>query len=101
MDREHDAAYWKAVANYLAHCHAATLESDGLMKSCPRTRRQRYVDICRKAIDMLEGKPLTFDVMRVEKHDAAERCRQAVLEAEPWNKDLADEKNHSAAGREP
>jgi hypothetical protein len=46
---------WKRVAIYLADCHAATAVCEGEMKSVPKARKQRYAEICRKALEYLDG----------------------------------------------
>ncbi len=48
-----DAEYWKAVALYLADCHAATAEYDGTLKSTSKARRERFVSICQAAMGFL------------------------------------------------
>lgn len=53
---EKDRDHWKAVALYLADCHAATAEGDALLKSVSVSRKKRLFSICRKAADMLSGR---------------------------------------------
>lgn len=54
LTRERD--YWMRVASYLASCHAATLSYDGTLKSCSRSRRDRFESIVEIAADMMAGK---------------------------------------------
>lgn len=74
-DRERD--YWKAVAIYLADCHAATAEADGSMSGVSKSRKKRYASICALAAEALQGgfsRPhQTRDVASV-----AQRCLQAA-----------------------
>lgn len=46
---------WKKIALYLADCHAATAEYDGLLASCSQARRDRFRAICERASRMIEG----------------------------------------------
>ena len=75
-----DALYWKRVASYLADCHAATADRHGRRKSCSKSGRQRLVDICGIAADMLEGKPTQKSLHREDAQEAANRCRRLVAE---------------------
>jgi hypothetical protein len=54
LTRERD--YWMRVASYLASLHAATLSYDGTLKSCSRSRRDRYESIVETAADMMAGR---------------------------------------------
>lgn len=40
---------WKAIAVYLADCHAATAGYDGELKSTSNSRRERFAAICNTA----------------------------------------------------
>jgi hypothetical protein len=51
-----DAERWKGIALYLADCHAATAGS--LPKATSKSARARFVNICDKALQMLEGKEM-------------------------------------------
>lgn len=53
MERED---VWKAIALYLADCHAANAGYDALLSSVSKSRRKRYADICKTAADLLEWK---------------------------------------------
>lgn len=55
-DNEQEIDKWKAIAAYLASCHAATLES--LPKSTSQYSRNRLVSICEKAMKFLRGEEL-------------------------------------------
>jgi hypothetical protein len=46
---------WQRVATYLADCHAASGEFDGMKKSVPRQRALRLASICDTAAKMLRG----------------------------------------------
>ncbi len=76
-DLRKDMEYWRAVAAYLASCHAATAESDGMLKSVSESRKKRYAAICQTASQAMAGhwyskyRETTVD-------DAGDRCRKAV-----------------------
>jgi hypothetical protein len=53
---EKERNYWMRVAAYLASCHAATLSYDGTLKSCSRSRRERFESIATIAAEMMDGK---------------------------------------------
>lgn len=53
LELKREVLYWKAVAAYLASCHAASLED--LPKSSPKSRRSRLVSICNKSASYLQG----------------------------------------------
>ena len=78
LERERD--YWKRVAAYLASCHAATLEYDGSLKSLSRARKDRFLNIARKAADLMEGRDseLGLGYARGTPEASAIRCRDAV-----------------------
>jgi len=43
------------VAAWMADCHAANAEYDAQLKSCSKSRRQRFMDIARKCASYLKG----------------------------------------------
>ena len=45
--------FWRDVSTSLADMHAATLEHEGSLKSCPKSRKERYRSIAQKALDYL------------------------------------------------
>ena len=51
-----DAWRWKAIAEYLADCHAGTASYEGNLRRTSRSSRQRMYYICSKALAMLEGR---------------------------------------------
>lgn len=79
LERERD--YWKRVAAYLASCHAATLEYDGSLKSLSRARKDRFLNIAKKAANLMEGRDgeLGLGYARGTPEEAAGRCRAAVI----------------------
>lgn len=58
---------WKDIALYLADCHAATADHDGMLKSCSTIRRERFASICEKAMALIDGRnvPYSIDQRRV------------------------------------
>lgn len=46
---------WKAIALYLADCHAATAEHMGSLSGTSRANRKRFEEICSTALDMISG----------------------------------------------
>jgi hypothetical protein len=50
-----EAERWKAIAFYLADCHAATAEHEGALSRTRRSSRLRFRSICEKAIFFLSG----------------------------------------------
>ena len=57
-----DANYWKEVALYLASVSGATARSLIAMKSTSQSERWRQVEICKAALDMIDGKMLRHPV---------------------------------------
>ena len=53
---------WKNIALYLADCHAATAEYDGLLKSCSNSRRDRFASICDKTLALLDCRDVPYDM---------------------------------------
>lgn len=51
-----DSDYWKDVALYLASVHGATAESLLAAKATSQSERRRQVEICKAALDMIDGK---------------------------------------------
>lgn len=88
MEKERD--YWKAVAVYLADCHAATAEHEGRLKSTPQRWKKRFASISRLAAGLLSADPtaLTFSMPdRIRTYDlgkVVKRCeRGAGCEEKP------------------
>lgn len=78
LDPSSEAEYWKAVAIYLAECHAATAGYDGSLTSTSKSRKLRFADICEIAAKALDGH---FDKKRIgDSKDVANRCRSAASE---------------------
>ena len=71
-----DQRNWKAIALYLANCHAATAEREGRMASIPKGRRRRYADICRRACNLFEEMDLP-DV-RLKEGDVYNRLLRGI-----------------------
>lgn len=68
---------WKAIALYLAYCHAATAEYDGVLKSCSKSRRDRLAAICEKTMDLIR---LKGDVCHpVDERRVVERLSGAIV----------------------
>jgi len=84
--QEGELKRWKAIAAYLASCHAATAQNEGMLSSCSASRRKRLADICRHAADFLEGKDIPHapypsrDGEDGDVRHAVERCKRAVEE---------------------
>lgn len=80
LEKKQELKRWKAVALYLADCHAANAESPP--KSLSKYNRQRYASILMEVIKMLKGIwPSHTNLMRKEV-DVLERCEQAYREIE-------------------
>jgi len=79
LEKERD--YWRRVAAYLASCHAATLEYDGSLKGLSRVRKDRFINIAKKAANLMEGRDgeLGLGYARGTPEEAACRCRSAIL----------------------
>ena len=62
MSGDQELRYWRALAGYLADCHAATAEA--LPKSASKSSRKRMQNICRIARDAIQdgasAAPLRF-----------------------------------------
>jgi hypothetical protein len=50
---------WKAIAAYLADCHAATAQEAAFTKKYSKCDRKRHASICRNAADMMKTGHLT------------------------------------------
>lgn len=80
--REKELERWKRVAIYLASCHAATAEYDGQLKSVSLSRKDRYAEICHKAIRYLrnEANPPRHGQSAEEELDQTiKRCENACM----------------------
>jgi hypothetical protein len=79
---KYESARWKLCVAYLASCEGATLE--GLTKSTPKCSIRRHIDICKKAVQYLNGQdtPITFSQSvesATQNHTA--RCERSIEEA--------------------
>lgn len=54
-----DIAFWKHLALFLADCHAATFFHEGSLKSCSKSSRRRYKNICAIALHAMRHHELT------------------------------------------
>ena len=77
--------HWQRSAAYLAECHAATLE--GLPKSSPKHTVERQISICKKALDILDGKftAPSYDTTEAYTKLVRQRCQEAVENSTPKN----------------
>lgn len=80
MTLEQERDYWRNIACYLASCHAATAEYDGVMSSTSKSRRKRLATICKKASKALQPEkggfwPHNSTDLRV----VIERCEDAIV----------------------
>lgn len=77
VQRELD--FWKNLAIHLADCHAATAQYDGTLKSCSKSRRERFAAICDETATAIEH---MYYMPRHERSpkDVMERCKDAVKE---------------------
>jgi hypothetical protein len=79
---------WKAIAAWLASCHAATVFCDGMLKSCSVSRRKRFVAICKTAVSYLSGSSIPhapYPLQNAEDGDvetAMRWCAEAAEELE-------------------
>jgi len=46
---------WKAIALYLADCHAATAQHEGSMSRTSKSSKDRFISICEKAAGMIRN----------------------------------------------
>jgi len=53
---EESRNFWRDVALHLMDCQGATLEYDGMLKSCSRRRRARLRRVCETCLDAINGK---------------------------------------------
>lgn len=71
--------HFRGIAAYLASCHAATAEGEGMLKKTSNSSRGRFAGICKSAALMLQMKSFA-------NHDeaalaaAARRCEQAAAQ---------------------
>jgi len=77
-DLRQDLKRWKAVALYLAECHAANAECPP--KSLSKYNRSRYKGILEKAVGFLKGAWPTHHVLAADPNKTIERCEQAMEE---------------------
>lgn len=71
--------FWKGLALWLAQCHAATAQGEGMMSRTSKSSRSRFVSICERAALMIEKRALIGP--HVGKDDAdktIERLKGAV-----------------------
>ena len=72
-----EVARWKAIALYLADSLAATAEQEAITKSVSQSRKKRHFDICRKAVNMIEGRePPSAQRYLGESEEVLERLRE-------------------------
>lgn len=86
LEMKKDRDYWKSVALYLAECHAATAGYDASLKSVSKSRKQRLAGICRKAMNMIQGKEMPPPRRRSPQEEipfVLEGLRDAIHEADP------------------
>lgn len=75
-DLRKERDYWRDLAAYLASCHAATAEGDGMLASASQSRKRRYAAICKTAGDALGGNFPRRGQSQVE--HARDRCYKAM-----------------------
>jgi len=80
VDAEQEAKRWKAVAVYLADCHAANAECPP--KSLSKHNRRRYRGILEKAVGFLKGLCPNHTALTRKTEDVIERCEMAMSELE-------------------
>lgn len=69
--------HFRGIASYLASCHAATAEGEGMLKKTSHSSRGRFAGICKSAALMLQMK--SFANHNEAALDAAvRRCEQAA-----------------------
>lgn len=72
-----EAAYWKSVAIFLADCHAATAQTDALVKRTPLSELRRQRSIVTKAAAFLREQD-TPSSWQSGLEWVAERCDRAA-----------------------
>lgn len=78
-----DAEQWKAIALYLADCHAATAQSDGMLRSTSKAHAARFASICEKASEMLRGVRMAPRLSTQTDADVIDRLNRAVAALRP------------------
>jgi hypothetical protein len=67
---------WRTAALYLADCHAATAETEGMKKSASASQLRRYSAICQTALTAIEHGYITQVVRNPE--PIIERLKSAI-----------------------
>lgn len=62
---------------YLAECHAATAEHEGVLRRTSKYTRKRLASICDKAVDMMRGSVFQSGQGEYKMQQAAHRCEEA------------------------
>jgi hypothetical protein len=79
MTIEEERNYWRNVACYLASCHAATAEHDGLMSTTSKSRRKRFAAICKTCSKALQPEKGGFwPHNSTDTKVVIERCEDAI-----------------------
>jgi len=60
---------WKAIALYLADCHAATADGEGMLSRTSKGSRKRFRDICLIAQHMITGENTGVTPRRLDTSD--------------------------------
>ena len=77
-DTSQEAKRWKAIALYLADCHAANAECPP--KSLSKYNRGRYKSILEKAVLLIKGVWPDHSTLMRKQGDILKRCEQAIEE---------------------
>ena len=86
---EQDAAYWRAVAMWMADIHAANAQNAAIIKSTSKSERRRQARIAQECADLLREKimPRRGDMRNLE--HIAQRCDDAVRECDRLSSTVA------------
>lgn len=69
--------HFRGIAAYLASCHAATAEGEGMLKKTSHSSRGRFAGICKSAALMLQMKS-SANHNEAALEAAVRRCEQAA-----------------------